>query len=250
MPEQHWIDAKQQFGIVIGLAPHHHAVQFGDMGLTLIYRADTAIDCNRIGTEPLLQAIDARIIERRNIAVLFGRQAFQPRLAGMHHQMVTARRNHPIGQRVQSLFDILLVNPDPAFDGHRHLDHRFDRRDTITHQLRLAHQTGPEAAILHAVGRTADIEVDLVIAEIDADPCRPGQGLRVRAAELQGNRMFAGIKTQQALAVAMDDRPCRDHLAVKSRPPRQDAVESPTMAVGPIHHRGHAEPPDVGRKGR
>ena len=39
-------------------------------------------------------------------------------------------------------------------------------------ELRLAHQAGAEAAALHPVGGTADVQVDLVIAEVLPDPRR------------------------------------------------------------------------------
>ncbi len=41
--------------------------------------------------------------------------------------------------------------------------------DAVADQCRLGHQAGAEAALLHALGGTADIEVDLVEAEIGGD---------------------------------------------------------------------------------
>ena len=62
------------------------------------------------------------------------------------------------------------------------------------------HQAGAERARLHAVGRAADIEVDLVIAEIFADAGRLGELLRIGAAELQRHRMLRRIEAEQPLA--------------------------------------------------
>ena len=112
------------------------------------------------------------------------------------------------------------------------------RRDAIGDQCRLRHQAGAEAAVLHPVRRTADIEVDLVIAEILAD-LRGGREIaRIGAAELQRDRMFARIEAEQPLAVAMDDGAGRQHLRVKPRMPRHQAMEDAAMPVGPVHHRG------------
>ena len=53
----------------------------------------------------------------------------------------------------------------------------------------------PEAAILHAIGGTADIEIDLVIAEALALIGRFRKCFRLRAAKLQSDRMLVPIET-------------------------------------------------------
>ena len=80
------------------------------------------------------------------------------------------------------------------------VDRRLHRGDAFGDQLRRAHQAGAERARLHAVGRAADIEVDLVIAEAFADPRRLGELGRIGAAELQRHRMLAGVEAEQPLA--------------------------------------------------
>ncbi len=45
-------------------------------------------------------------------------------------------------------------------------DARAHGGDAVRHELRLGHQAGAEAALLHAVARAADIEIDLVVAEV------------------------------------------------------------------------------------
>ena len=87
------------------------------------------------------------------------------------------------------------------------------------------HQAGAEAALLHAIGRAADIEIDLVIAEIRADARALRQRVRIGAAELQGDRMLRRIEAEQPRAVAMQHRAGRDHLGVKQRTARQQAME-------------------------
>ena len=60
------------------------------------------------------------------------------------------------------------------------------------------HQAGAEAALLHAVGRTADIEIDLVIAEILADARASAERGRIAAAELQRHRMLERHRSRAA----------------------------------------------------
>ena len=84
----------------------------------------------------------------------------------MHDQGVRPGRGRRLGHPVQRLLGILLVDADPALHRHRHGHRRLHGRDAIADEAGLAHQAGAEAAVLHAVGRAADIEVDLVVAEI------------------------------------------------------------------------------------
>ena len=116
-----------------------------------------------------LEPEHARIIERRHLAVLARRQALQPGLARMHDQRVGAGRLDRVGECRQRLLRVLVVDADAAFDRHRNCDRRLHRGDAIADQRRLRHQAGAEAALLHAVRRAADIEIDLVVAEIRAD---------------------------------------------------------------------------------
>ena len=87
-------------------------------------------------------------------------------------------------------FGVLLVDADAAFDRDRNFYRLLHRRHAVGHQFRRLHQAGAERAGLHPVGRAADIEVDLVIAERLADARRLGELARIRAAKLQRHRML------------------------------------------------------------
>ena len=115
------------------------------------------------------------------------------------------------------------------------------RADAIGDQLRLAHQAGAEAARLHAVRGTADIEIDFVIAEFFADLRRLGQTSGLGPAQLQRHGMFACVEAQQPRAVAADHRLRRHHLGIETRFVAQHAMEHPAMAVAPLHHGGNAK---------
>ena len=111
------------------------------------------------------------VVERRDVAVLARRQAGQPGLARMHDQRVGAGRARPSRSTSSSAcFGILVVDADAAFHRHRDRDRGLHRGDAIADQRRLRHQAGAEAALLHAIRRAADVEIDLVVAEVRADP--------------------------------------------------------------------------------
>ena len=79
-------------------------------------------------------------------------------------------------------------------------DRGLHRRDAVADQRRLRHQAGAEAAVLHAVGGTAGIEIDLVEAEIRADARARGQRPRIGAAKLQRQRMLGRDRKRRSRA--------------------------------------------------
>ena len=148
---------------------------------------------------------------------------------------------HGLGEILQRRFGILVVDADAAFDGDRNAHRGLHRGDALADKLRLRHQTGAEAPVLHAVGRTAGIEIDLVEARIGADARAFRQRPRIGTAKLQRHRMLGRIETQQPRPVAMQDRARRQHLGIEQRPARERAMEEPAMPVGPFHHRRHGK---------
>ena len=199
--------------------------------------ANPAIDRDVELRPRALEAIDAIVIERRDIAVLARREPVEPGLARMHDQRVDAGGNNDARQRIERLLGILLIDADAALHRDRHAHRRLHRGNAIADELRLRHQAGTEASLLHAIRRTADIEIDLVIAEVGADARTLGERARVRAAELHGDRMLGRVERKQARAVAAQHRAGRDHLGVEQRAAREQAMEEPAMPVRPFHHR-------------
>src|SRR3569832_991793 len=49
--------------------------------------------------------------------------------------------------------------------------------------------------------------------------------------------------SSQAIAGTVHDRGAGHHLGEQQRTARQDAMEVPTMPIGPVHHRCNAETP-------
>ncbi len=207
----------------------------------LLMRMDAAIDDDREIAEPLFQTLNARMIERRNVPVFARAEAVEPGLARVNDQRIGAGGNDGVGKTVERFLDVLIVDAEPALDRDWPRHRRLHRRHAFPDQFRLAHQAGAEAAVLHAIGGAADIEIDFVIAEVGADPRRLRQIFRIAAAELQRHRMLGGIEAEQALARAMDDGVGRDHLRIEERMARELPVEEPAVPVRPFHHRGDAK---------
>ena len=211
------------------------------MPLGLGKACDAAIDDDRQVWQGGLQPIYPVIVERRDVPIFLRRQSIEPGLAGVDDQRVRAGCHDAARQRIQRSFRILIVDANPAFDRDRNGNRALHGLDTSGDQCRLRHQAGAKPAILHPIRRTADIEVDFVIAEILADFRRRREFARIGAAELKRNRMFAGIEAEQPTAIAMNDGAGRQHLRVKPGTPRHQAMEDAAMPVGPVHHRGDRE---------
>ena len=167
----------------------------------------------------------------------------QPGLARVHDQHLQPRADQGFGKTVQAFVVVLIVHADAAFHRHRNADGSAHRRHAVGHQRGLAHQAGAEAARLHAIGRAADIEIDLVVAPLRADARRLRQLRRFVAAELQRERMLGCIEIQQTRAIAMQDRAGRHHLGIQTRIGAQQTMEEPAMPVGPVHHGRNTEAP-------
>ena len=115
----------------------------------------------------------------------------------MHDERVGTRLLDRAGEMFQRLLGILLVDADAAFYCHGYRNGRLHCRNAFAHERRLRHQASAEAAVLHPVGRTADIEIDFIEAAICADARASGKRSRIGAAELQRQRMLRGIITKQ-----------------------------------------------------
>src|SRR5476649_2669159 len=92
------------------------------MVLGLIKRVNAAIDDDREIFDPLLQPMNARVIERRDIPVLARAETVEPGLAGVNDQRIRAGGNDGVGETVERFLDVLIVDAEPALDrdGPRH----------------------------------------------------------------------------------------------------------------------------------
>ena len=95
----------------------------------------------------------------------------------------------------------------------------------------------PKRPVLHAVGRAADVEVDLVVAErLRRSRAASASFAGSEPPSCSATGCSLGVEAEQPLAIAMEHRVGRHHLGVEQRAPRQQAMEEPAMPVRPIHH--------------
>ncbi len=202
----------------------------------LVEIADAAIDHDGKSRMGGLEPIDAPVVERGDVAILARRQTVEPGLARMHDERRDPGRFDGARERLERLLRILLVDADAALDSDRHLDPALHGGDAFAHEAGLSHQAGAEAALLHAVGGTADIQIDLVVAEFLGNARAFGKLARIGAAELERHRTLGRIERHQPRAVAVQHSSGGDHLRIDQRTPRQQAMEEAAMPVRPFHH--------------
>ena len=231
----------QDVGIVICRAAEHHAIDVAQVLVARIEALDATVDDDGEIRARGLKAIDALVIERRNLAVLFRRQAFQPGLAGMHDERSAAGFRHAIDEALEISLRVLVVDADAALHGDRNGHGVRHRCEAQGDEIGFRHQAGAEAAFLHAIGGAADVEIDLTVAEFGADARGFSQFGRIGPAQLQSHGLFGGIEPQEPFAIAVQDRFRCHHLRIEQGMPRQPAMEGPAMPVCPIHHGGNAE---------
>ena len=198
LAEHFGVGRQQPPRLLIGRASQHDAIDMRKMRLCFRKARDAAVDDDGHAGHRGLQPIDPVVVERRDVAIFLRRQSIEPGLAGVDNKRVRAGGDHAARERIERDFRILVVDADPALDRDGNADRALHRGDAVGDQRRLRHQAGAEAAVLHPVRRTADIEVDLVIAEILADLRCDRELARIRAAELQRHRMFASRRSRAA----------------------------------------------------
>src|SRR5215813_4423192 len=103
----------------------------------------------------------------------------------MDDERISPRHLHVLSKSKKRAFRILLINADAAFDGHRNAYSGFHCSYTISNQPRFGHQARSEPALLNAIRRATNVEVDFVVTELGADPGRLRERMRVAAAKLK-----------------------------------------------------------------
>ena len=154
---------------------------------SLLHGGDAAVEGDGEIRVILLDPIDAGIIERRDLAVLLGTQAAQPRLAGMDDKGVATGIAHLLDKGLQKFVGVLIVDADTGLHRYRNIDHITHRLDAVRHQRGFTHQAGTKAAVLHPIGGTADVDVHLVIAALLGQFGAARQIGRIAATQLQGD---------------------------------------------------------------
>ncbi len=219
----------------------HHAIHVPELfGDDLVAR-DAAIDHDRHVRKVALQAMDVVVLERRHLTIFLRGQALQDGIACVHQERGCAGFGHGADEIAHEAVPFDGVDADPMLHGHRQTDGVADRPYALGDQHRIGHQAGAETSGLDTLGGTTDIEVDLVVAPRFAQPRAMRERLRVAATELEPHRMLGRIEVEMPWHVAEHERAGRDHLGVQVRARADQTKEVPTVTVGPVHHRGHAQ---------
>src|SRR5262249_8787717 len=102
----------------------------------------------------------------------------------MDDETAGAGRHGGVRKRIERRPRVLIVDADAALDRHWHRCGGLHGGDAVADQRWLRHQASAEAAVAHAVRRTADIEIDLIESRICANARRRRKCMRLAAAEL------------------------------------------------------------------
>ncbi len=153
------------------------------------------------------------------------------------------------GTRARDRFDepgqdrlgILIVDADPAFHGDRAGSLGLHGANAVGDRVGIFHQHRAESARLHAIRRTAAVQVHRVIAPRLCDAHRLRQRARIRPAQLQCQRMLDRAEIQQTVLRPVDDRLGGDHLGIQHRTARHAAMKDAAVPVRPVHHGRHGQ---------
>ena len=167
-----------------------------------------------------------RIVERRDVAVFLRRQPVEPGLAGMHVNASHARGDDAPRSGRGADLGILIVDAEPAFDGDGNTDRALHGADALGDQLRLRHQAGAEAAGLHPVRRTADVEVDLIVAKSSPIFAAVASSRGSEPPSCSATGCSLASKPSSLARSPWTMAPRGHHLGEKQRTPRQSAGET------------------------
>ena len=204
-------------GVVIGLAPDHHAVDVRaaarrSASSVAMPPLTTKVSCGKVA----LQAVHDVVAQRRQLAVLLRAEALQPGVAGVDDEdLAAARVGDGADEIAHEVVALEPVDADAVLHRHRQRHRVAHRLDAVGDQRRLGHQAGAERAALHPLARAAAVEVDLVVAPALAEPRAGGELGRLAAAELQGHaaarprRSRGGAARRRAAARRWSPSRCR-----------------------------------------
>ena len=208
---------------------------------SLFQAADAAVQHNIELWKVLFQPVDKVATKRRAFPVLFRREAFQPRFAGMDDQSAASGLFQPFGQCGQIVIAVGIrrhfLQGDSCFQADRHAAVFLHGGQAFNDKSRVAAQSGSEASGGNPFGRASGVQVQAVIIKSCGHAARPSQLFGIRAAQLENKRFFIGIKSKQAFRITENGRRSGDHFSIQNRPAGQTAYEITEMPVRPFHHR-------------
>ena len=104
------VPAGEPPGVVVSLSPHHHAVKHGELLLHGRVGLETAVDGDGEVREVALELRGHGVAQRRDLAVLLGRQTLEPGIARMHDEHAAARLGHGADEVAHETIVLALVD--------------------------------------------------------------------------------------------------------------------------------------------
>lgn len=205
----------QQVGILIGLATQHHPIEDLQLLAAGVQGLNAAIQ-DELEIRKILHQLRGHVVaQRRDLAILLGRQPFEDGDARMHGEAAATGLGDLADEIPQGVVAVPPGDADAVLDRHRDGHGIAHRLDAVGHPLGIGHQAGADHVVLHPVAGAADVQVDLVIPRLLTQPRGGGKFGRHAAAQLQGQGMLGLVMTQESLGVAMQQGAGGDHLGIE-----------------------------------
>ena len=131
---------------------------------------DTAVNVDFQFREPCLGGINNIVAQRRDIAILFGREPLQPGLAGVDGKAGASGLGDLLDETRQRLFIIHVVDADTALHRHWNRNRCPHCCNALSYKDRLSHQAGTKPTRLHTITGTADVEINLEVTKPLGNP--------------------------------------------------------------------------------
>lgn len=189
----------------------------------------------------LLQGEDPVVLQRRNVPVLFRIESFEERLSGVDNELLDASFLRHSPDEVHDVFpSVQIIYSESAFDSDRDVDALNSPLADGGHKIRLIHEFGSEAAVDSLVGRTATVEVDLVIAVLLDGLGSSCYFVWIVSSNLSDNRMLV-VSELEKLGIAslwdVDDGMFVQHFSIQVAFLSQQSAKVPKVVVRDVHHR-------------
>lgn len=152
----------QEPRVFVGFASDHHAVQVLQLLFHLVERLDAAVDADVQFGHLRLEAVHEIVMQRRDFAVLLGRETLEPRLAGVDNEYAAARIADCLYKVLEELPTVELVYPDTALDGDGNAYGILHGLEAVGHEVLALHEAGAEVPVLYAVRRASAVQVDFL----------------------------------------------------------------------------------------
>ena len=163
-----FIDFHQLERIFVGESTHHTSIEIvlcADF-IAIYHAFESSVDFKGKFGEILFQSIDSVIHKWRNCSVLSWIKSFQKCFSGMDNEMSDkslASSRYFTYELLHKLVRVKIINAESAFNSTIHFHCFFHSLHTVSNKSSFFHETSTKRSLLDPWGRTAYIQVDLII---------------------------------------------------------------------------------------